>query len=514
MPPTTSARRITAGQRYGVPVPPATPGCEPGHRGLPPGFRVTLDRATRRLDRGQVLLGGSPLRILRLSTAGAALLDRWTAGAPLTADPADGALARRLTDGGLAHPCPPRPGPSPPVTVVVPVRDDGRSLSGLLRSLDRSGGLASGPAIAGVVVVDDGSADAPSVRAAIDAAGVPPVTAGVGSARLVRHPTSRGPGAARNTGADTVETELVAFVDADVEVTSDWLGPLVAHFADPSVGAVAPRVTAATAAGTLPTSLLARYDRARSPLDLGDRPASVRPGAPVPYVPSAAVVVRLQALRQAGGFDPSMHVGEDVDLMWRLHRAGWVVRYEPAATVTHAVRPTATAWVRQRYRYGTSAAALAVRHPGALSPLRASRWSAAAWAALATGHPCVATVLAAGTGMALASRLPPVEHRWRLALRLAGTGHLATGAAVATAARREWWPVGLAAALLSRRLRPAVATAALLPPVVRWVRLRPTVPVASWIALHLADDLAYGAGVWAGCLRRRTLAPLLPDLRG
>ena len=30
----------------------------------------------------------------------------------------------------------------------------------------------------------------------------------------------------------------------------------------------------------------------------------------------------------------------------------------------------------------------------------------------------------------------------------------------------------------------------------------------------VADDVAYGLGVWTGCLRERTLGPLLPTLRG
>ena len=30
------------------------------------------------------------------------------------------------------------------------------------------------------------------------------------------------------------------------------------------------------------------------------------------------------------------------------------------------------------------------------------------------------------------------------------------------------------------------------------------------VALHVADDVAYGAGVWVGCARERTLVPLIP----
>jgi N-acetylglucosaminyl-diphospho-decaprenol L-rhamnosyltransferase len=43
------------------------------------------------------------------------------------------------------------------------------------------------------------------------------------------------------------------------------------------------------------------------------------------------------AYRSVGGFDEAyfMYV-EDLDLCWRLSRAGWSVRIEPSAVVTHA----------------------------------------------------------------------------------------------------------------------------------------------------------------------------------
>ena len=31
-----------------------------------------------------------------------------------------------------------------------------------------------------------------------------------------------------------------------------------------------------------------------------------------------------------------------------------------------------------------------------------------------------------------------------------------------------------------------------------------------YVGLHVADDVAYASGVWAGCLRARTALPLLP----
>ena len=32
------------------------------------------------------------------------------------------------------------------------------------------------------------------------------------------------------------------------------------------------------------------------------------------------------------------------------------------------------------------------------------------------------------------------------------------------------------------------------------------------MAVHVADDVAYGTGIWVGCARERTLAPLIPRI--
>ena len=70
------------------------------------------------------------------------------------------------------------------------------------------------------------------------------------------------------------------------------------------------------------------------------------------YVPGAALVARVNALRAADGFDSKMRIGEDVDLVWRLDEAGHRLRYEPDSVVYHAPRTTPFAWMRQRFEYG------------------------------------------------------------------------------------------------------------------------------------------------------------------
>jgi hypothetical protein len=225
----------------------------------------------------------------------------------------------------------------------------------------------------------------------------------------------------------------------------------------------------------------------------------------VPYVPTAALVVRREALEQVGGFDPALRHGEDVDLIWRLVAAGWTVRYDPSATVTHPVRPSLGAWVRQRVAYGSSAGPLAVRHGAAVAPLRLSGWSGAAWGLAAVGHPLLGAAVAAGSTAALARKLRTLDDPVEEALRLAGRGHALAGRSIAQAVRRAWLPLALGAAVASRRARLPVAAAVLGPTLVDVARRGPTAA-----GLHLADDAAYCVGLWSGSWRARTTAALRP----
>src|SRR4029079_18296511 len=105
-----------------------------------------------RRDDGATLLGGSPLRLLRLSPRARALLrdDRL-----VVRDATSAALAARRLDAGVSHPDLP-PGPvAPDVTVVVPVRDRPEELARLLAALWADPVTRDLP----VVVVDDGSAE-------------------------------------------------------------------------------------------------------------------------------------------------------------------------------------------------------------------------------------------------------------------------------------------------------------------------------------------------------------------
>ena len=461
---------------------------------LPEGFGVRLDPEVHCCTDGRRLLGGSPMRLLYLSEHAANLLAGLRAGAPAESRAAR-RLARRLCEAGLAHPVPAPGGPgASEVTCVVPVRDDPEGLAGLLASL-----ASNLPTPAGVVVVEDGSRD-PAAIAEI---------AHHSNVSLIQRSDARGPAAARNEGWRATDAPIVAFLDADVEVSPGWWPRLLAHFADPSVAAVAPRVRSPAA----PTSALDRFERHCSPLDMGALPSIVGPHRRVRYVPSAALLVRREVLDALDGFDEDLRVGEDVDLVWRAAAAGWTVRYEPSVVAHHRNRPSWSALGRQRFGYGTSATSLAARHPEVVTPLEIAPWSLAAWAALALGGPrgvwSAATLLARAVlrvhRQAAERGGPPVAEVAGMVIR----GHVASGHRAAGALRRTWLPLLLAATARPWGRRLALA-ALLVEPITSWAIRRPDLGPLRWTAATLFSDSAYCAGVWRSAAAARSVAALRP----
>lgn len=465
---------------------------------LPRDFGFVLSEGTHVCTDGRSLVGRGG-RVVRLSAAAAAVVAR----APLRVgdDPVVSKVARLLLDRGLADPWWPGPAPADEdvadVTVVVPTRDRASAVAGLLAAL---------PAGVPVVVVDDGSAE-PSVLAAV---------AAEHGATCVRHERNRGPAAARNTGLRSVRTPFVAFVDSDVRPDQGWLGELRRHLDDPLTALAAPRVLGLppSAPGSSRRSWVEQYERDRSSLDLGAHPAAVRVHGAVSYVPSACVVARVAAL--GDGFDESMRAGEDVDLVWRLLAGGHGVRYVPSATVRHTHRTRVWPWLARKAFYGTSAAPLAARHPGAVAPLVLTPWTAVWSVALLAQRRWslpVAVVAYLGGTVSVARRLDGDAGATRGAAVLVLEGAVAATWQVAQGLSRHLWPLGALWALASPRGRRAVLAAAVLEGLADHRRVGASLGVLPYLLAHRLDDVAYGAGLWWGALRAGSARALLPTVR-
>lgn len=458
---------------------------------LPDGFGVRIDPRVRTYSGGRLLVGGSPTRLLRLAPEAAALIGD---GYLEVSDPASARVARRLLDSGVANPRPRLLPSLEDVTVIVPVHNNPAELSRLLSALRGHT----------VIVVDDGS-DRP-VR-------VPRMRGSRCRVTVLRRDRRYGPAAARNFGLRAAATEFVAFLDPDVVPRTGWLEVLLGHFSDPQVALVAPRILAMDPDSTV----LARYEHTRGSLQRGRRESAVHAHGPVPYVPSSALLVRRSALLAEGGFDESMGAGGDIDLCWRLDRAGWRLRYEPAARVAHSNPVSLRKWFAHKVTHGTGMAPLAQRHPGLAAPLSLPVWTAAA----AFGFGSGSRTGVAGGALTLAATLvrlrrvfAGLDNPTRVAAIYMARGFAGGMWRLASAACRHYWPVTLLGVVCSRRVRRFAITMAVADGLADWATHREpgSLDPVRYVACKRLDDLAYGTGLWWGAFRTRSAAALEPAL--
>ena len=460
-------------------------------KGLPDGFVIRLARNVRVRDRGRTLIGGAPLRVSHLSEVARNLFP----GKSLTVDsPASRLLAENLLASGIAEPVTASLDDIElnDVTCVIPVRDRAGSLDRLLTSLV---GLPH------LIVVDDCSRDPTPVADVAHRYG----------AELISLERNLGPAGARNAGLAAVITPYVLFVDSDIVLTVEAVGQLLKHFHDPQVAAVAPRILGLEGN----TGWIGRYEAACSSLDLGDNSALVRPGSQVSWVPSAVLVARVEAL--GDGFENTMTVGEDVDLVWRLADSGWRVRYHADIVARHDHRTSFVSWLKRKAFYGLGADLLASRHdrkvaPAVLSPISAGM-AVAVLAQRRWSLPVVG-ILAAVTLARISKNLGRGDRPLILATELTAQGISATLTQTMALLLRHWWPLAAIGSIFSARIRRAVVISAAADSVFEYRRLSPNMDLLSFAVARRLDDLAYGAGVWVGAIHGRSLKSLRPDIWG
>ncbi len=244
--------------------------------------------------------------------------------------------------------------PLPTITVIICARN---AAGHLVRSIPAAMGQDYPSWRYKVLVVDNGSSD--------DTADV---ARRLGAA--VRQCPRPGVARARQYGWKIARSELVAYLDADCEPPSTWLPRLVNAFEkDQKLGAAGVRLMSAQ-----PRTLAERHIIEARVLDT-DRFWSTN-ALQWPFLVTAGMIVRRQALGEVGGFDLQLgtDTGEDADLCWRLERAGWRVRYDPSVEIVHHHRATIEAMARQVYWYGRSSSALFARWREELGWRRFTDW--------------------------------------------------------------------------------------------------------------------------------------------
>ena len=212
------------------------------------------------------------------------------------------------------------------VTVVLPNYNGRELLARFLPPVVAAAGAVSPPAR--ILVVDDASGDS---SADYLRAEWPDID-------ILTNDRNLGFGATANRGVEAARTPLVLLLNTDVEPAPGALAPLIEVMRQRSqAGAAVPRITQTGEGGGCESVVFGAFRRGL--LRLQRRPDLCDCDGPMPvlYPCAAAVMLRREIFLRLGGFDLlfAPFYWEDVDLGYRMWRAGYEVLYEPRSQVLH-----------------------------------------------------------------------------------------------------------------------------------------------------------------------------------
>jgi glycosyltransferase involved in cell wall biosynthesis len=200
------------------------------------------------------------------------------------------------------------------LSVIIPVYNGGENFRRCLSTV-----AAAIPPANEIIVIADGDTDGSAQLAETF------------DIRVLRTPTRKGPASARNLGARTAQGDIIFFVDADVVIPSDAIGQLKALFSRrPDIAAVFGSYDDEPAE----INFISQYKNLFHHYihQISNEEAST--------FWAGCGAIRRQIFMEFGGFDESYRKPsvEDIELGYRLKRAGYQIRLSKSLQVKHLKR--------------------------------------------------------------------------------------------------------------------------------------------------------------------------------
>ncbi|MFH0956330.1 MAG: glycosyltransferase [Candidatus Aenigmatarchaeota archaeon] len=225
------------------------------------------------------------------------------------------------------------------VSIILPTYNRKGLLEGTIRSLS---GLDYPRRMYEIVVVDDGSTDGTgdAVKRLMKELPIRIQYHRQENARL---------SAARNRAIKNSKGDIIVSIDDDMLFERGWLSALIKPLEDPQVGvsggpAIAPK--------TQPFFERCADYCLTSFMGTGGIRGTTRRRMGKYYPRGGNMAIRKGVLDEIGLFDTKMIPGEDVDLDYRIERAGYRMVFVPEAFVWHIPRSTMGGYIRQVYSRG------------------------------------------------------------------------------------------------------------------------------------------------------------------
>ncbi|MEY2969798.1 MAG: hypothetical protein RLZZ599_171 [Bacteroidota bacterium] len=149
-----------------------------------------------------------------------------------------------------------------------------------------------------------------------------------------------------NEGLKSINEPFSVLLNSDVRTTPGWLNPIVEHFEEyPNCAALQPKILwdrdpekfeYAGASGGFVDALGYPFCRGRVLHHLESDIGQYNQPRKVFWATGACLAVRTKVFKEIGGLDPMLFAHmEEIDLCWRMQRAGYEVWVQPESTVYH-----------------------------------------------------------------------------------------------------------------------------------------------------------------------------------
>lgn len=164
--------------------------------------------------------------------------------------------------------------------------------------------------------------------------------------RIIRNADNGGFARGYNLALQQVEAEYYILINSDIEVTEDWILPVIRLMdSDPMIAACQPKIRSfhepakfeyAGAAGGFIDKYGYPFCRGRIFLTIEEDVGQYDDACEIFWATGACMFVRASLFHTYGGFDDDFFAHmEEIDFCWRLQNNGYRIMYCPSSTVFH-----------------------------------------------------------------------------------------------------------------------------------------------------------------------------------
>ncbi|MFX0032879.1 MAG: glycosyltransferase [Candidatus Hodarchaeota archaeon] len=234
---------------------------------------------------------------------------------------------------------------TPSVSIIIPAYNEAKVIEKTIRSvLDLSYSQKE------IIVVDDGSKD--------DTLKIAKFLETHNPIRVISKKKNGGKWHALNKGIELSRSDIIVCIDADTVLDKNAIQPLVSHFSDSKVGAVAGNIKVGNR-----DKLLTKLQALEYISNLNIQRRSEAFFGIVTVVPGPLGAFRRSIIKEVG-FYTGDTFAEDADLTFKILRAGYKIKYEPKSIGYTEAPISIFDLAKQRYRWYRGFLQVIIKHKG------------------------------------------------------------------------------------------------------------------------------------------------------